>query len=622
MRRPRRRCTLLRVRGRVAAGGLEISGLGTVEWQPSGETIWSASAAELLDLPHAPPPPFEMFLRDWIAADHAERLRRAAGRPDATCLDETLLLTRPGPSATHLRLRASRQADGGWVGVIEAADPALDPMIVEENRRLRRILEVAPAILWRIDRDGSLLWSNQTVGGAEPKELVGLPVPQFVHEKDREGLAETLRLVFEDRKTRYYEAEVPEIGWFGGLYAPLIEDGQVVEAVVAGADVTARRTAENEARESESTFRSLADSTPLMMWLLDTDRRPEWANRALLDFVAYTPGERVRGPSRLHPADFGRASESFMEAWNARVPWETEVRLERFDGEFRNCRIAAVPRNDENGRFAGYAASAVDVTEIRRAEAATIEHRHQLAHLLRIESLDQMALGLAHELHQPLAAISAAAGAAVRGLQVAAPDLPRVAAMLREARTQAIRGGELLQRMRDFIRKSAQEPPLEAPVAVDLNDLVKTTAELTRPEAVRREVHLGFVASSQPVWARANSVPIQQVLINLIQNGLEAMTSGSGSNGRLQLQTKADARTVSIHVHDDGPGLPPGRKEQIFDVFFTTRPDGLGMGLSISRSIVESYGGTLSAYDRESGGACFTITLPRSTTGPAPEPAS
>lgn len=609
MRRRPGRGTLLRVNERLADAALDVSGIGAFEWDPTTRTTrWSGPVFGGLLPPgvEADGLDFELLVRDYVSPEHAHELRRACRDPDTTRLDQIVRLAHPGQ--TRARVRAARRHDGTWIGTVELHVGDLDPSVRVENKRLRAMLDAAPAILWTIDPDGVILDSNQEVAGVTARELVGLSILDFVHEKDRAALRAALDRVFDEGKTSYFEGEVPDFGWFGGLYAPLLEGDDVVAAIVAGADVTRRRHAENEARESESTFRALADSTPLMMWLIDPRGRPEWANRALRDFVGYRGGEAKHGPLHVHPEERDNFT-TFLEHLARQAAWEAEVRLERFDGEYRSCLINALPRRDEDGRFSGYVASAVDVTDLRRAEAAMTEHRGRLAHVLRIQSLDQMALGLAHELHQPLAAISAATGAALRGLDLATPDVSRVASMLTEAQTQAIRAGDLLGRMRDFIRSSAADAGSDEPRAVELNAVVTGVTELARPEAARRGIQLTAELTPGKIHAHVGPDQIQQVLINLIQNGLEAMAPDSG--GRLCVQTEQDPRgAISIRVLDEGRGLPPELGEQMFDVFFTTRPTGLGMGLAISRSIVESYGGTLSGENRDDAGACFTVTLP------------
>jgi signal transduction histidine kinase len=240
-----------------------------------------------------------------------------------------------------------------------------------------------------------------------------------------------------------------------------------------------------------------------------------------------------------------------------------------------------------------------------RAKAALQSRDAEMAHLLRVSAMGEMAAQLAHELTQPLGAIANYAAGCRRRLE-ATPGQPAelIGAVDRIGR-EALRAGEIIRRLRGFVRKAE---PRRAPV--DVNALVREVAELVDGEARERGVAIDL--SLQPALpdVDADAVEIEQVLINLARNALEAMQESPGDTPTLTVATRLqDAALVEVIVRDTGPGLANGT-EVIFEPFHTTKPNGLGMGLAISRTIVESHGGTLAALPNPIRGATFRFTLP------------
>lgn len=254
--------------------------------------------------------------------------------------------------------------------------------------------------------------------------------------------------------------------------------------------------------------------------------------------------------------------------------------------------------------------------EIRRTEAANAEHRSRLADSLQVETLYQMTLSLAHDLHQPLAAIAAATGAALRIAGGLKPDIERIREMMNEAQGQAMRAGAMLDETREHIRKSGATGPTNGP-SIDLNDLIEDVASLTRYEANLREIRLEVALSGRPLLVDGNRLQIEQVLINVLKNGLEAMSPATAGERLLLIESEGDGEGhAEIRILDNGPGISQQSAERMFDVFYTTRENGLGMGLAICRSIMLNHHGQVTGRNRPDGGACFTIRLPMSDPNP------
>ena len=243
---------------------------------------------------------------------------------------------------------------------------------------------------------------------------------------------------------------------------------------------------------------------------------------------------------------------------------------------------------------------------VAQAQATLALQRHQaeVAHVLRVSALGEMAAQLAHELTQPLGAIANYAAGCRRRLEVSGEVSPEVIEVVERISHEALRAGGIIRRMREFLQKS--EPQRGA---VDVNALVREVAALLDGEARERGVAVDLLLHDALPSVQADGVEIEQVLINLARNGLEAM-QGETRAPTLAIETRySDPDTVEVLVRDSGPGLPDGGGAAIFEPFYTTKPRGLGMGLAISRTIVELHGGTLAASSGPAG-ATFRFTLP------------
>ena len=309
----------------------------------------------------------------------------------------------------------------------------------------------------------------------------------------------------------------------------------------------------------------------------------------------------------VHPDDVQGCFDGFLPAFHARKAFRMQYRLRRADGEYRWVIESGIPRY-AGGEFAGYIGSNIDITELKRAEEERERLRQvqsELAHVNRITTMGELAGSIAHEIRQPISAAQTNASTCLRWLGRDRPDIEEAREAVSRIIQDVTRASEIIGRIRVLFKKG--EPEREW---VDINEVVREMISLMRSEAGRRGISIHTELASALPNVNADRVQLQQVLMNLMLNGIEAIDEGTvAGNLTIKSQRNADGH-VLISVSDTGMGLPPKQADRVFEAFFTTKPLGTGMGLSISRSIIESHGGRLWATGNSDRGATFQFTLP------------
>jgi PAS domain S-box-containing protein len=314
---------------------------------------------------------------------------------------------------------------------------------------------------------------------------------------------------------------------------------------------------------------------------------------------------------RIHPDD-QRAFASAMSAhMRGHTPYfEVEHRVLHRDGTYRWMLARGQATVDDTGKAHRITGSLTDLTDRKRAEEAARQHQAELAHVARLGTMGGMAAGLAHELNQPLAAIVSYARGCIRRIRGGA-EPPELIEALEHIATQAVRAGEVIRRIRNFARK--EEPKREP---VDVNELVREAVRFSESEARKQEVAIRLSLTARLPLVEADSVQVEQVLINLLRNAFDATRDSDSDRAEVLVETALDGRDgVVVRVRDWGKGILPAIADRVFDPFFTTKPTGLGMGLSISRSLIEAHGGRLWATPNPDRGTTFHFTLPLATGG-------
>ena len=306
------------------------------------------------------------------------------------------------------------------------------------------------------------------------------------------------------------------------------------------------------------------------------------------------------------PDNLERCLKIYTTAFDAREPFEMEYRLRSTDGSYRSVFDQGSPRFTDDGEFAGYIGSCVDITERVHAQEQAIQHQAELAHVLRLSTISELASGMAHELNQPLTAISNYAKVCMNNLQDEDVDNNELVDLMSKISGQAVRASNIIRRLRDFMAK--REPNYSK---LNLNKVVRHAMGMVKADArsIRAKTRLKL-HRHMPV-VQADEILIEQVILNLVKNGLEAMAEGETPKRELTIHTDCkDGHTVRVAVCDTGEGISDDIKAKLFDEFVTTKPSGMGLGLSISRSIINSHGGELSVKTNDGGGTTFLFTLP------------
>lgn len=409
-------------------------------------------------------------------------------------------------------------------------------------------------------------------------------------------------------------------GWSRGV----VEQCRLVADILAGA--MARQQAEDDLRRSEATKAAVLASLASSVAVLDRSGRivtvnENWAR------VAREGGNSSEGLGALGSDHLGMwvrlGTQGFADAGALHSGIESVL------AGTRKCFVQEYPCPSRPGSWyvmtvvplqapeGGAVVSLTDVSERRLAEIEAQKSRQELAHFLRVSTLGELTTSLAHELNQPLAAILANAQAASYFIDESpAADPAQVQEMLADIASEGMRAGEIIRRLRDLLRKGE---PLHT--TLDVNALVREVIRLLASDAVIRGVSLRFDARPDHLMVRGDRVQLQQVLLNIVINAMEGMATNRDQEAVVVVRTEAIGEGLAgVSVEDAGPGLQTAAPEDVFEPFYTTKPQGLGMGLSIARSIVIAHGGTIAARNNPNRGATVTVVLPAAageTTGVA-----
>ncbi|THK35574.1 PAS domain S-box protein [Ensifer sp. MPMI2T] len=487
----------------------------------------------------------------------------------------------------------------------------------DSEEQWRAVFENNPTMYFMVDAAGTIASVNPF--GAEQlgytvDELIGRPVKDIFHEADRDAVQRHAAACL-DQLGEAMSWELRKIRKNGSMLwvretarAMMIKKRPVI--LIVCEDVTERKRAEEAARRSEDELRQVIETVPAMVWTALPDGRVDFINRRVQEFTGLsldgTSGASWEPEARFHPDDV----EQYRSKWRTSLatghPFEAEVRIRRAaDGEYRWWFESAVPLRDEHGNILKWYGFLVDIEDRKRAEEALQKAQAELAHVTRVTTMGALTSSIAHEVNQPLAAVVTNANAALRWLASHPPNVDETRETLERIVRDGHRAGEVIGRVRALLKKTAT-----VTVKVDLNGLIEDSVALVQGEVRSHRILLRTELAQDLPPVEGDRVQLQQVILNLVMNGIESMKKVADRPRELLIRSRLDASgCVLVAVQDAGLGLEPQDAERVFEAFYTTKAEGLGMGLAICRSIIEAHGGRLWAEANEPWGAVFQFTL-------------
>jgi PAS domain S-box-containing protein len=496
------------------------------------------------------------------------------------------------------------------------------------EQELRQTVETVPALIARYRPDGFMDFRNgnwREYTGLSRENSEGGRWGSALHPDDEEMVERAWREHIETREPFEIEQRLRradgEYRWHRVRRVPLRDEtGEVVKWYAIAFDVDDGKRTEAALRESEANLATarhelqlIIDTVPVLVLRHRADGIIDYVNEVGRVYSGLTTTKWTTRTSIItHPDDVPRLEAAWDAALVTGDSFESEVRLRRADGEYRWFVTRRVPLRRDGKVIAWYAAT-YDIEDRKRAESELIESERRfreaqiaLAHASRVVTMGQLTASIAHEVNQPLAALLTNAETALRWLRRPLPDLEKAAPLIERVVDDGRRAADIVSRIRDFSKK--------APVrqeSLEVNEAILEVVGLTRAAMSDDRVSAKMQLAEGLPRVLGDRVQFQQVILNLIMNAIEALGEVSKGARELSITTGEDELgSVLVAVGDSGPGLPQANPERIFDAFYTTKSSGLGLGLSICRSIVEAHGGRLSAGLNEPHGAIFRVQLP------------
>jgi PAS domain S-box-containing protein len=485
--------------------------------------------------------------------------------------------------------------------------------------KLRQIIDTVPGIVWATRPDGENTYANQRLldyVGVSHKDFAKRGWQQFVHPDD---LPETLKAFNHAIETgTSYEVvhrvrrSDGEFRWHRDRGEPLRDrQGRITQWFGLSVEIDEAKKAEDRLRRSDAYLAEAQRLSHTGTWAFDETTTLYWSEEAYriwgFDPLQGLPSRESMW-ERVHPDDRDWVRQAAQKARRQKRDYAVEHRIVLPDGTVRYLEATAHFVSSADFERFEVVGTHVDVTERKRAQEERERLRQleaDLAHMNRLSMMGELAASLSHEISQPIASTRIYARAAQNFLDMQPPNLGEVREALAGIVGNAGRAGDIIDRIRDQIRKA---PPRKE--QFDLNAAIDEVIVLGRSAITKNRVWVHTQLSEGLFPVHGDRVQLQQVVLNLLVNAVEAMGSIEAAPRELLISTRQDHKGVLVAVHDSGPGIEPEQLDRIFNSFYTTKPGGTGMGLSICRSIIDAHGGWLWADASEPRGTVFRFTLP------------
>jgi PAS domain S-box-containing protein len=609
-----------------------LSHTGSFGWRVSnGEITWSEETFRIFQYDLTTIPTVELILQR-VHPDDAALVRETVERAsqDGKDFEHEYRLVMPDGAVKHAHVVAHAERDES--GELEFVGAVMDTTESERAEKKLRRSEESLLEAQKLSHTGS--WRHDVASGAvivspeiyrihdiKPNDDASNTEFFFsrFHPEDRKRVVDLFERA-ENEKTEFqvdYRIVLPDgaIKHLHTIGHPILnESGDLVEFVGTAMDVTAAKQAEEALRRSESYLADAQTLTCTGSWAWDvaTKQSIYWSleNYRLFGFdpEGGIPSDEAFY-QRIHPEDRDRVRrEVFLERPDEGSHFDVDFRIVLPGGAIKYVRSTGHPVRKISGDFLEYVGTSIDVTERKRADEERERLRQvqaDLAHLSRVTTMGELTASLAHEIRQPISAAVTNAKTCLRWLGRDKPDVAEACEAASRLVKDVTRAADIIGRISSLFKKGGLQREL-----VDVNELIREMIVLLSSEASRYSISIRSTELAEGLpKVMADRVQLQQVFMNLMLNGIDAMKETTGG-GELTIKSEAGDGQLLISVSDTGVGLPPEQADQIFRAFFTTKDNGTGMGLPISRSIIESHGGHLWAAGNSSRGATFQFTLP------------
>jgi PAS domain S-box-containing protein len=481
------------------------------------------------------------------------------------------------------------------------------------QEKYRTLVETTKDFVWEVDRNGIYTYCSPQVEsllGYRPEEMLGKTPFEFMTAEDIETVAGKFSEVagkeqafsfLENtnlhRDGREIVLETSGVPFFDA-------DGKLAGYRGIDRDITERKRADERQRLAASVFENTTEG----ILVTDVQGTIQFVNPAFTTITQYESGEAIGKNPRILQSR-RQDHEFYQSMWSSILEfghWQGEIYNRRKNGEIFPQWLTISAIKDNLGNTTNYVGVTWDITERKQAEEDAQRHQRDMAHVMRLSTMGEMATGMAHELNQPLAAIVVYCGTAA-SLVSSLPSPPQqLGEMLERAKEQAHRAGDIIRHLREFVSKEGKDKE-----PFDLDQVIRDVITLLKWEVQESGIKIDLRPGGQTRKVSANKIQIEQVLINLVRNSLEAIGQAEIAAGRVVIQTRLLPNDmIEVSVSDNGPGVDATMADKIFDQFQTSKETGMGIGLSLSRTIIEAHGGNLWVDKDRQNGALFVFELP------------
>jgi PAS domain S-box-containing protein len=591
-------------------------------------SYWSAEMCRIHGCdPSQGPPPIEDYMamhsdEDWASLKEATQTSMRK-RID---IDYDSRLLFPDGSVKHIHVVGHPLTNSGGE-VIEIIGTTIDVTEQHQARmalqkafgevqksedRLRLIIDTIPTLAWCALPDGSAeflskRWLDFTGLSAEQAQNWGWTTA--IHPEDLPAFVDGWLAILSSGKPGEQEGRLRrfdgEYRWFLFRAEPLRdEQGTIIRWYGSNTEIEDRKRAEEKIRASEHNLRLIVNSIPGLVSTSTPTGEFELVNQPILDYTGYAIEDLKDWSNAVHPDDLNHVASSWNYAVQTGSPFDCEFRVRRADGVYRWFHARGLPLRNTEGRIVRWYSLLTDIEDRKNAEEALRRTQARLARASQIATVGEMSASIAHEVNQPLSAVVANGHACLRWLMARPPNLTKALEAAERIVRDGKEAGEVVHRIRALFKRVSVEK-----AALDLNEVIGEVILLLRGETSRRRVGVETDLEKDLPFVVGDRVQLQQVILNLLLNGLEAMDPVLDRPRKIFIRsTRHSHEAVLVEIKDHGVGLED--PDRVFESFFTTKPNGMGMGLAICRSVIEAHNGRLWSASGQAPGATFCFTLP------------